>query len=131
MFVCASVCVPQCVWHSVCVCVCVCVRACVRQAARSFSCLDRGVTERERGTERERDRARTTLVLPMCCSILQNMLHLGPLGQLQGQRLMACPPTATPMAPLASAGSTLSQFGMLAHVVANAQSVTVRRFAAV
>ena len=41
-------------------------------------------------------------------------------GQLQGQRLMACPPTATPMAPLASAGSTLSPFGMLADVVANA-----------
>jgi hypothetical protein len=44
---------------------------------------------------------------------------------------LACPPTATPMTPLASAESTLSPFGMLADVVANAQGVTVSRFAAV
>ena len=49
MCVCLCVCLCVCV----CVCVCACVRDCVRQAARSFSLSDRGVTERERGTERE------------------------------------------------------------------------------
>ena len=87
MFVCASVCATVCVAQCVCVCVCVC--ACLRETgSQEFSCLDRAVTKRERGTERERDRTSTTLVLPTCCSILQNTLHLGPLGQLQGQRLM-------------------------------------------